>query len=102
MRATMKAIFYLLRTGCPWRFALHDPFLRRSTVDNIFRKFQHEGGVGRDLGGAARGLARTAGPPELALPSETMCTFYRRALGASRDDDVGRDAGRCSFARSKK
>jgi transposase len=26
MRAAMNAIFYLLRTGCPWRYLPRDPF----------------------------------------------------------------------------
>jgi transposase len=43
MRAAMNAIFYLLRTGCPWRYLPGDPFPPRSTVYNILRKFQREG-----------------------------------------------------------
>lgn len=43
MRAAMNAIFYLLRTGCPWRYLPGDGFPPRSTVYNIFRKFQREG-----------------------------------------------------------
>src|SRR6202022_1265434 len=43
MRAAMNAILYLLRTGCPWRYLPRDGFPPRSTVYNIFRKFQHEG-----------------------------------------------------------
>ena len=43
MRAAMNAIFYLLRTGCPWRYLPRDPFPPRSTAYNIFRKFQHKG-----------------------------------------------------------
>jgi putative transposase len=43
MRAAMNAIFYLLRTGCPWRYLPCGPFPPRSTVYNIFRKFQSEG-----------------------------------------------------------
>ena len=35
MRAAMNAIFYLLRTGCPWRYLPGDPFPPRSTVYNI-------------------------------------------------------------------
>ena len=42
MRAAMNAIFYLLRTGCPWRYLPRSPFPPRSTVYNIFRKFQRE------------------------------------------------------------
>src|ERR1700675_4209238 len=45
MRAAMNAIFYLLRTGCPWRYLPRDPFPARSTVYNIFRKFQREGAL---------------------------------------------------------
>ena len=43
MRAAMNAIFYLLRTGCPWRYLPRGAFPPRSTVYNIFRKFQREG-----------------------------------------------------------
>ncbi len=43
MRAAMNAIFYLLRTGCPWRYLPRDEFPPRSTVYNIFRKFQKDG-----------------------------------------------------------
>ena len=43
MRAAMNAILFLLRTGCPWRYRLRDSFLPRSTVYNIFRKFQRDG-----------------------------------------------------------
>ena len=43
MRQAMNAIFYLLRTGCPWRYLPHDGFPPRSTVYNIFRKFQADG-----------------------------------------------------------
>jgi putative transposase len=41
MRAAMNAILYLLRTGCPWRYLPRYGFPPRSTVYNIFRKFQH-------------------------------------------------------------
>jgi putative transposase len=40
MRAAMNAMFYLLRTGCPWRYLPRDSFPPLSTVYNIFRKFQ--------------------------------------------------------------
>ena len=43
MRAAMNAVFYLLRTGCPWRYLPRDSSLPRSTVYNIFRKFQRDG-----------------------------------------------------------
>jgi transposase len=41
MRAAMNAILYLLRTGCPW--LPRDSFPPRSTVYNMFRKFQRYG-----------------------------------------------------------
>jgi transposase len=43
MRAAINAILYLLRTGCPWRYLRRDSFPPRSTVYNIFRKFQRDG-----------------------------------------------------------
>ena len=43
MRSAMNAIFYLLRTGCPWRYLPRRVFPPRSTVYNIFRAFQREG-----------------------------------------------------------
>ena len=43
MRSALNAILYLLRTGCPWRYLPQDSFPPRSTVYNIFRKFQADG-----------------------------------------------------------
>lgn|SRR5215471_2013013 len=43
MRAAVNAILYLLRTGCPWRYLPRESFPPRSTVYNIFRKFQCDG-----------------------------------------------------------
>jgi putative transposase len=43
MRSAMNAIFYLLRTGCPWRYLPPETFPPRSTVYNIFRAFQRDG-----------------------------------------------------------
>ncbi|MBY0332198.1 MAG: transposase [Acetobacteraceae bacterium] len=44
MRAAADALFYLLRTGCPWRYLPRDGrFPPRSTVYNIFRGFQRDG-----------------------------------------------------------
>src|ERR1700675_718331 len=43
MREAINAIFYLLRTGCPWRYLPRDGFPPRSTVYNIFRNFQKDG-----------------------------------------------------------
>ena len=43
MRDALNAIFYLLRTGCRWRYLPRDGFPPRSTVYNIFRDFQRDG-----------------------------------------------------------
>ena len=43
MREAVNAIFYVLRTGCPWRYLPRDGFPPRSTVYNIFRNFQKDG-----------------------------------------------------------
>ena len=43
MRAAINTILYLLPTGSPWRYMPCDRFPPRSTVYNIFRKFQHDG-----------------------------------------------------------
>jgi transposase len=58
MRAATKAILYLLRTGCPWRFLPRGSFPPRSTVYNIFRKFQRDG-VAK---GSARRILLTTSP----------------------------------------
>jgi transposase len=76
MRAAMNAIFYLLRTGCPWRYLPPGPFPPRSTVYNIFRKFQRDGVWGqiwaelhmdlRELGG------RDASPTAAVIDSQSL------------------------------
>jgi len=73
MRAAMNAIFYLLRTGCPWRYLPRGPFPPRSTVYNIFRKF--EGEPGRQSGlscfspCASRPVGRPVPPPRSSTAS---------------------------------
>ena len=57
MRAAMNAILYLLRTGCPWRYLPRDSVPPRSTVYNIFRKFQREGVREAIWGRVAYGVA---------------------------------------------
>src|SRR4051794_7858245 len=39
MRSAMNAIFYLLRTGCPWRYLPRDGFPPRSTVVVLPRRW---------------------------------------------------------------
>jgi transposase len=76
MRAAMNAIFYLLRTGCPWRYLPRGDFPPRSTVYNIFRKFQREGAwqrIWEELQMALReALGREASPTAAILDSQTL------------------------------
>jgi len=76
MRAAMNAVFYLLRTGCPWRYLPRDGFPPRSTVYNIFRKFQRDGvweAIWAELHTALRErLGREASPSAAILDSQSL------------------------------
>jgi transposase len=76
MRAAMNAIFYLLRTGCPWRYLPRDGLPPRSTVYNIFRKFQRDGvweAIWAELHTALRDrLGRDASPSAAVLDSQSL------------------------------
>ena len=76
MRAAMNAIFYLLRTGCPWRYLPRDGFPPRSTVYNIFRKFQRDGvweAIWAELHAALRErVGREASPSAAVLDSQSL------------------------------
>jgi putative transposase len=76
MRAAMNAILYLLRTGCRWRYLPPDAFPPRSTVYNIFRKFQRDGvweAIWAELHMALREqLGREASPSAAVLDSQSV------------------------------
>ena len=76
MRAAMNAILYLLRTSCPWRYLPRDGFPPRSTVYNIFRKFQRDGvceAMWAELHMALRQrLGLEASPTAAILDSQTV------------------------------
>ena len=76
MRAAMNAIFYLLRTGCPWRYVPRGPFPPRSTVYNILRQFQRDGAWERtweELHMALREtLGRDASPTAAIIDSQSL------------------------------
>ena len=70
MRSAMDALFYLLRTGCPWRYLPRDGrFPPRSTVYNIFRSLGRDGAweaisaalVAAERGRSGRDMEPTAG-----------------------------------------
>ena len=76
MRSAMNAIFYLLRTGCPWRYLPRGVFPPRSTVYNIFRAFQRDGvweAIWEELRAALRErLGREASPSAGVVDSQSL------------------------------
>jgi transposase len=84
MRAAMNAIFYLLRTGCPWRYLPRDSFPPRSTVYNIFRKFQRDGvweAIWAELHMALRErMGREASPSAAVLDSQSVKSAEKGAV----------------------
>lgn len=88
MRQAMNAILYLLRTGCPWRYLPRDGFPPRSTVYNIFRRFQAEGrweAIWAELHMALRErLGREASPSAAVLDSQTIKSAEKGARKITR------------------
>lgn len=88
MRAAMNAILYLLRTGCPWRYLPKDGFPPRSTVYNIFRKFQREGvwdAIWTELHMALRErLGREASPTAAIIDSQSLKSAEKGAAKTTR------------------
>ena len=76
MRAAINAIFYLLRTGCPWRYLPRGLFPPRSTVYNIFRQFQRDDAwerIWEELHMALReALGREASPTAAIIDSQPL------------------------------
>jgi len=88
MRAAMNAILYLLRTGCPRRYLPRDGFPPRSTVYNIFRKFQREGtweAIWAELHMALREpMGREASPTAAVLDSQSVKSAEKGAVKTTR------------------
>ncbi len=96
MRAAMNAIFYLLRTGCP---------LALSALRSLSDRLQHfpqvpaRRRVGADLGGVARGFARTTRPrgePDRRHHRQPVAEGggKRGCKSRGENDAVGYDAGK--------
>lgn len=88
MRSAMNAILYLLRTGCPWRYLPRDGFPPRSTVYNIFRKFQKDdvwdiiwAHLHADL---REKLGRAASPTAGVLDSQSLKSAEKGAVATIR------------------
>lgn len=89
MRAAADALFYLLRTGCPWRYLPRDGrFPPRSTVYNIFRGFQRDGvweAIMTRLVAAERQRQGHGGEPTAGiLDSQTAKAAERGGLARTR------------------
>lgn len=84
MRSAMNAILYLLRTGCPWRYLPKGDFPPRSTVYNIFRKFQREGvweAIWAELHVALRErMGREASPTAAVIDSQSLKSAEKGAV----------------------
>ena len=78
----MNALFYLLRTGCPWRYLPRDSFAPRSTVYNIFRKFRRDdvwGAIWAELHMALRErMGREASPSRLRFSTANQSSRRKR------------------------
>jgi transposase len=88
MRAAINAILYLLRTGCRWRYLPRDSFPPRSTVYNIFHKFQREGvweAIWAELHTALRErTGREASPSAAVLDSQSVKSAEKGAVTTAR------------------
>lgn len=88
MRAAMNAILYLPRTGCPWRYLPRDEFPPRSTVYNIFRKFQRDGvwdAIWEQLHVSLRQRqGREASPTAAVIDSQSLKSAEKGAASTAR------------------
>ena len=88
MRSAMNAIFYLLRTGCPWRYLPREVFPPRSTVYNIFRAFQRDGvweAIWEELRAALRErLGREASPSAGVIDSQSLKSAEKGGIASIR------------------
>ena len=88
MRAAKNAILYLLRTGSPWRYLPREGFPPRSTVYNIFRKFQRDGVwevIWAELHLALRErMGREASPSAAVLDSQSLKSAEKGAAKTTR------------------
>lgn len=99
MRAAADALFYLLRTGCPWRYLPRDGRLPpRSTCYNIFRGFQRDGvwaAIAATLVAAERRRqGRAAEPTAGILDSQTARAAERGGRARTRWDTTPASAPR--------
>jgi transposase len=101
MRAAMNAILYLLRTGCPRRYMPRDSFPPRSTVPDIFRKFQRDGvceAIWAELHMALRErIGQEAAPWRRFLTANRSNRQKRRRQDNQVDHDAGKQVKDCKI-----
>jgi transposase len=86
----------LLRTGWPWRYLPRDSFPPRSTVYNIFRRFQRDGvweAIWAELHMALRErMGREASPSAAVLDSQSVKSAYGDRQADRRHEGLRRPA----------
>jgi transposase len=87
LRDVVDAIFYLLRTGCPWRYLPKD-FPPRSTVWRYFDEWRHNGTLD-DIHDLLRTKVRAAEKPY--APRTTASVDSQSVDTTSGGEDCGRD-----------
>src|SRR3954466_8058708 len=96
LRAVFDAIFYLLRTGCPWRYLPRD-FPPWQTVYYHFRRFRLTGvwsGLLTALRQAERRRARKQPQPSAAIMDAQSVKSVQESASISGDDGHKRVKGR--------
>src|SRR5436305_6950541 len=107
LRAVVNGIFYVLRTGCPWR-ALPKDFPPRSTVQGYFYRWRDDGSwhcINRALVKRAReAVGRKAAPSACIIDSQSAKTTesggprgLARRVSCSNGARVPRHRPRCDI-----
>ena len=86
MRAVMNAIFYLVRTGCQWRYLPHD-LPPKGTVNEYYRRFLRDG-TWTKIHDALRkkvrlDTGRHIGPQAVIIDSQTVHTTEKGGRAAT-------------------
>jgi transposase len=87
MRVAMNATLYLLRTGCPWRYLPRDSLPPRSTVYNMFRKFQRDDvwkAIWGELLALRERMGREVSPSSAVSDSQSIKSAEKGAVTTAR------------------